>query len=168
MRKVYCKKPLLIEAVQWDGQNIDELKQFGGDKLEFYTNEAWPWVVGDADKIRLRIRTLESLFVCEIGDYIIRDIKGKFYSCKPDIFELSYTGPFQVSPEQTEQTESFQDDNFLRELSRVLNRAHAENASNTPDFILAEFVSDCINAFAKVVTARRKWWGQPDEWNSKK
>lgn len=26
----------------------------------------------------------------EIGDYIIKGVKGEFYPCKPDIFEATY------------------------------------------------------------------------------
>lgn len=39
---------------------------------------------------RLVIPTLEGEHEASIGDYIIKDGKGKFYPCKPDIFEETY------------------------------------------------------------------------------
>lgn len=45
-----------------------------------------------------------------------------------------------------------------RELSDLLNRHSAENASNTPDFILAGYLNDCLAAFNRGVNARTKWY----------
>jgi hypothetical protein len=36
------------------------------------------------------IETLEGNMTADKGDYIIKGIKGEFYPCKPDIFELTY------------------------------------------------------------------------------
>lgn len=36
------------------------------------------------------IKTLEGDHYTFIGDWIIRGIKGEFYTCKPDIFEKTY------------------------------------------------------------------------------
>lgn len=38
----------------------------------------------------LVIKTLEGEYPVSIGDYVIKGIKGEFYPCKPDIFELTY------------------------------------------------------------------------------
>ena len=45
-----------------------------------------------------------------------------------------------------------------RELARTLNRHSAENKSNTPDFILAQFLIEAIRAFDAAVTARDQWY----------
>jgi hypothetical protein len=45
---------------------------------------------------------------------------------------------------------------FARELSQLLNRHSAENASNTPDFILAEFLLTCLNAWNTGWQAKEK------------
>lgn len=39
---------------------------------------------------QLFITTLEGIMTANIGDYIIRGVKGEFYPCKPDIFEATY------------------------------------------------------------------------------
>ena len=38
----------------------------------------------------LKIKTLEGDMSVSYGDYIIRGLKGEFYPCKPDIFEMKY------------------------------------------------------------------------------
>ena len=52
---------------------------------------------------------------------------------------------------------------LVRDLASALNRHSAENASNTPDFILADLLRGCLDAFNKAVTARSKWYGREDE-----
>lgn len=48
-----------------------------------------------------------------------------------------------------------------QELAQLLNRHSVENDSNTPDFILAEYVTDCLDAYAKAIRARTKWGAPP-------
>lgn len=76
----YRKKPVVVEAVQWTGENFDELQAFMKDG------------VGDFIMIeqRLDIYTLEGSYFAQVGDYIIKDEKGEFYSCKPNIFRKTY------------------------------------------------------------------------------
>lgn len=51
--------------------------------------------------------------------------------------------------------------NTLREeITTAINRNCAEAGSNTPDFILAEYLTDCLAAFDKASTAREKWYGK--------
>lgn len=49
---------------------------------------------------------------------------------------------------------------FEKELTRILNCGCAENASNTPDFILAEFMLKCLAAFNSGVNRREDWYGR--------
>lgn len=48
---------------------------------------------------------------------------------------------------------------FEQELESLINRCCEENKSDTPDFILAEYLVHCINAFNQGVKARDKWYG---------
>ena len=75
--KKYRKKPVIIEAVQYNGENIAEIS-------EFVTNRGMSF---DGE---LKIETLEGTMIASIGDYIIKGVKGEFYPCKPDIFEQTY------------------------------------------------------------------------------
>jgi hypothetical protein len=51
------------------------------------------------------------------------------------------------------------------EIADVINRNSAENGSNTPDFILARYLVDCLRAFDMAVSDRDKWmgWSGPDD-----
>ena len=46
-----------------------------------------------------------------------------------------------------------------RELTHLLNRHSLENASNTPDFILAQFLIDVLHAWNQAVRRREAWYG---------
>lgn len=72
------KKPVVIKAVQYDGDNIDEIKEFAGDSVV----EVFDGVYS--------IRTLEGKMMITKGDFIIQGINGEFYPCKPDIFYATY------------------------------------------------------------------------------
>lgn len=87
--KKYRKKPVIIEAVQWNGLNFDECMNFMqehlGSKIAYE----------DAEERSLKsktisIRTLEGVMTASKGDYIIKGVNGEFYPCKPDIFEKTY------------------------------------------------------------------------------
>jgi len=80
----YVKKPVVIQAVKFTGLNEEELRLFCGDALgAIVNNEAHIRTLEDG-----RLSQVEHM--ATVGDYIIKGIKGEFYACKPDIFEVSY------------------------------------------------------------------------------
>jgi hypothetical protein len=81
----YTKKPVTIDAIQWTGTNHKEVADFCTNSYFFHTETD-----NSLTKI-LYIETLEGSLKAQEGDYIIKGIKGEFYPCKPDIFELTYT-----------------------------------------------------------------------------
>lgn len=86
----YKKKPVAIEAIQWTGFNLEEIKQFVGDKLDYGIIDT-AWEVGKGrPHVLMIIKTLEGDHRCSEGDYIIKGVQGEFYPCKPDIFEETY------------------------------------------------------------------------------
>lgn len=48
---------------------------------------------------------------------------------------------------------------LLQQLASVINRGSRENESNTPDFILASFMGDALQAFERTTQARDAWYG---------
>lgn len=48
---------------------------------------------------------------------------------------------------------------FQHELQELINRHSMEGKSNTPDFILALYLRDCLELFSRTVTARDNWYG---------
>lgn len=79
MPKKYRKKPVVIEAIRWDGSNKVEIQQFMNQYLDENTI-----------KNTLIIPTLECDHIANLGDYIIKGVNGEFYPCKPDIFWKTY------------------------------------------------------------------------------
>ena len=73
----YRKKPVIIEAIQWNGKNWSEIDNFMG---RFFENK----------RTTLVIHTLEGDMEASINDYIIKGVNGEFYPCKPDIFDKTY------------------------------------------------------------------------------
>lgn len=47
-----------------------------------------------------------------------------------------------------------------QEIAAVLNCHSKDNGSNTPDWILAEYLLVCLDAFDGAVNAREKWYGR--------
>lgn len=79
MVKKYVKKPIPIEAIQYNGENFDELQAFAGNNI--YKNEEG-----------IFIHTLEGelKMVNMAGYYLIKGVRGEFYFCEKAIFEETY------------------------------------------------------------------------------
>lgn len=83
----YRKKPVVVEAVQWDGtyshakllQTELGLDTRGMTSHPPSNSVSW-W----------RIDTLEGGHTVTPGDWIITGVKGEHYPCKPDIFAMTY------------------------------------------------------------------------------
>lgn len=78
----FRKKPVVIEAVKWEGYTEGNLKAVA-DLIG--PNFSWEPV-----KREISIHTLEGVMKAESGDWIIKGVKGECYPCKPDIFEAIY------------------------------------------------------------------------------
>jgi len=79
MIKTYRKLPVEIKAVQYTGENADEILKF-----------MFPDIEPDAEASLETIQTLEGDMKVSKGDWIIQGVKGEFYPCKPDIFLKTY------------------------------------------------------------------------------
>lgn len=86
---MFRKKPVVIEAVQWNGKNLKEVIDFTGlhPSAEKWTWEEYEKVVAESG---LKIFTLEGAMSASVNDWIIKGVKGEFYPCKPDIFQATY------------------------------------------------------------------------------
>lgn len=80
----YRTKPVVKEAIQWNGDNISDVMMFMYPLKPVYMER-----FSNADDL-VGIETLEGLMVASKGDWIIRGVKGEVYPCKPDIFEATY------------------------------------------------------------------------------
>jgi len=91
MIKKYRKKPVVIEAIQYNNLNISEIENFVGKKLNKELENVSSYNANMLPPIfSIIIETLEGNHKALPGDYIIKGIHGEFYPCKPDIFKLTY------------------------------------------------------------------------------
>lgn len=74
----YIKNPVIVDAVQWVGNNRNEIEDFAGEYCDF-VNNSFLFVFSPEGTIR-----------ASEGDYIIKNSNGGFYTCKPDVFKLNY------------------------------------------------------------------------------
>lgn len=71
-------------------------------------------------------------------------------------------GPSPAPPVQAPPREN---SDFVGELAALLNRHSKENDSDTPDFVLANHLLQCLEAWNRSVGARERWWerGQKEQ-----
>lgn len=93
MKQKYIKKPVVIEAIQYNNLNKEEIEEFVGHELRsvvdsYHYDQGLP-----IPPTRfLYIDTLEGEMQVNPGDYVIKGVHGEFYPCKPDIFKETYEG----------------------------------------------------------------------------
>ena len=116
----FRKKPVVIEAVQWTGDNHDDIIDLakGCERSIAFSN----------DGSSLMIATLEGNHLAGIGDWIIKGVHGELYPCKPDIFAATYDSV------QDENDKPFQDEGYY--LSAILVKDGVIN--RTPRYISAK------------------------------
>ena len=94
MIKSYTKKPVVIQALQWTGSNLEEIITFTDGPPDVRSEHAgmkWEEYKDLVEKEGLKIYTLEGKMNANVGDYIINGVRGEFYPCKQDIFEETYS-----------------------------------------------------------------------------
>jgi hypothetical protein len=95
----FRKKPIIVEAVKFveTGRrpclygeaaqyNCEEVCHFVGRFLRLACEPNGT----PNGRIFLEIPTLEGVMQANVGDWIIKGVKGEFYSCKPDVFAATY------------------------------------------------------------------------------
>ncbi len=87
----YRKKPVVIEAFQYDGDLMGSdgnyyIPEWAKKAIEngvmFYEDTGEP--------MQLFIGTLEGKMLVSVNDFVIQGVNGELYPCKPDIFEKTY------------------------------------------------------------------------------
>ena len=84
----FRKKPVVIEAVRWTGENRKEINKFCRNKAIFLPAKLRS--DGLIIAYDLLISTLEGMMHANVGDYIIKGVNGEYYPCKPDVFAKTY------------------------------------------------------------------------------
>ena len=96
------KKPVVIEAMQFIGSPSETIEvYYWVERNTLGSFEPMAVIEGrvrcpatgvsiDPRDGRMMIATLEGFQHVNYGDWVLRGVKGEFYPCKPDIFELTY------------------------------------------------------------------------------
>ena len=159
----FVKKPVVIEAIQYDGANITKIETFVGEKL--------PTIMTSDLGAQLIIPTLEGDMKVSKGDYVIKGIKGEFYPCKPDIFKSTYNvvkedngilseGEKRVrksfNPSALKRVENFKSitASAIDEIAEVERRVKSASKDN-PE--LGDFLRECETA--KTALQDASMWG---------
>lgn len=81
MIRRFRKKPVVIEAMLWDGgqKSAYEIVDWSKDAVTL-----------NPSKRELLVKTLEGTLHISTGDYVIKGVQGELYPCKPDIFNATY------------------------------------------------------------------------------
>jgi hypothetical protein len=109
----YRKKPVVIDAIQWTGVNVQEVLGFLAEMVIKFKKPAQVTensiIVEEVTKIqfdltakphiRLTIATLNGDMAVDHGEFVLCGIQGEIYPCKADIFEATYD---KVHPEYVE------------------------------------------------------------------
>ena len=89
-RMKFRKKPVVIEAFQMTAARRE-------DNVDWpeWLNRAWNTPFEEIGSFfplasALVIHTMEGSHIVSVDDWIIQGVKGELYSCKPDIFEMTY------------------------------------------------------------------------------
>jgi len=80
----YRKKPVVIEAFKWQP---DEPAAYAP---AWYATACVDRTLYPEFDGTLSIKTLEGTMTAQVGDWVIRGVKGEIYPCKPDIFAATY------------------------------------------------------------------------------
>lgn len=81
----FTKKAVTIEAIRFsdDADTISNIHGFLGAETTRVSYE-------NPDAPVIKIETLEGTMTAQVGDWIIKGVKGEFYPCKHDIFQSTY------------------------------------------------------------------------------
>lgn len=159
----FVKKPVVIEAIQYNGENIEAIEAFVGKKLSTV-------MASDVD-VKLIIPTLEGDMKASKDDWIIKGVNGEFYPCKPDVFKQSYNmikenngilseGEKRVrksfNPSALKRVENFKSitASAIDEIAEVERRVKSASKDN-PE--LGDFLREC--ATAKTALQDASMWG---------
>lgn len=84
----FRKKPVEIEAIQFDGHNGYSIERWSENKV--VTSPILEPTPDNPTGAYLQVKTLEGIMTAGVGDWIIRGVVGEYYPCKHDAFERTY------------------------------------------------------------------------------
>lgn len=78
----FQKIPVDIEAVQWLGNNDQEMIEFAGEGA--LNKDVGP------NEYLIPIKDSNEFLRVKVGDWLIRGVEGELYPCSPSVFAKTY------------------------------------------------------------------------------
>ena len=79
----FRKKPVVIEAIRWTGDNEEELVAFAGANFET-VHDSPEWTARVYDALH------DSWIAARTGDWIVRGVRGENYAVHQDVLDETY------------------------------------------------------------------------------
>lgn len=146
----YRKKPVEVEAFKYKGDLLNN----GKSRIPKWATEAF---AGDVmhyvgTNRELYIKTLEGEHLVNVGDYIIKGVKGELYPCKPDIFEMTYEPIPDEEPAQLKPCPFCGGEAVIRTIGPLCNweaimhtiEPHSHYFADMPDCLGSTFI-ECLS-----------------------
>lgn len=156
----FIKRPIEIEAIQ--------IIQHGRDRVALAGFADWiSEAIAKHDKeeghlclsgLHCFVVTKEGVMRGKAGDWLIRGVEGELYLCDGAIFAKTYIETDMHEPPPAIDTGKGREP-LSSEIERLINEHNRENVSDTPDFILAQFLMQSLEAFEAATNWRTKWYG---------
>ena len=102
--KNYKRKPTVVQAIQFTGNNFDELKEFCDIYVE--KDSIFNSYIDGEDKIGFHYLTKEGTVRVIAGDYLVKGVDGVSYPCNQKIFPFIYEEtelPYKIANVQFEE-----------------------------------------------------------------
>lgn len=146
------KKAVEIDFIQLkeEGSNVQECYDFVGAKGNF------PECGMGIDPLdgQFKITTLEGVMIASPTDYIIKGLKGEFYPCKSDIFEMSYN----IVKEETFLDRVIKEEQELgvkvSALSKFLNQDYVNKVTGDLQFSYLNVQKSAMIAYRQILIIR--------------
>lgn len=87
----FRKRPVVIEAVRWNGDNVEEIKAFAGVRDNGESRFLLPdEITGVWEHPHVYDELHDTWVTVYPGQWVIRGVQGEFYPCAQDVFAETY------------------------------------------------------------------------------
>ena len=83
----YRKKQVVVEAWEFTKEALKRTNSWVHEPKSEYLHLVSQY---GGEVLYIEIDTLEGKMRADLGDFIIEEVNGEFYPCKPDIFHKTY------------------------------------------------------------------------------
>lgn len=168
MTTTFHRHAYQFEAVQWKGDNLEEVREFVGYRISPATSAQIPvfnpigtylapYFFEDRDPeptAELWDGQAGKWVPVAVGEWILPN-DGEFHTATDEFMNLNFvelTSELEAYIREQERPKS-----FIEDLTRLLNYHSMEGMSGTPDFILANYLYRCLETFDATVRERAEW-----------